>query len=146
MYGFRVSVFKNHKRHSPYRWYGSRRNIAGTNSVSVFILSNWKFFMGLSFRIRLIGWIMQLQRLIHLMLENLSSLLESISAVKQKGKAEEESAHPLEDFIPSLCKIRKLSGRFPHCWQISLLKLVICRCLVFKQSLLITSFKICQNC
>ncbi|XP_044466366.1 centromere/kinetochore protein zw10 homolog isoform X1 [Mangifera indica] len=52
---------------------------------------------------------LQLQRLIHLMLENLSSLLESISAVKQKGKAEEESAHPLEDFIPSLCKIRKLA-------------------------------------
>ncbi|KAJ0053399.1 hypothetical protein Pint_01934 [Pistacia integerrima] len=52
---------------------------------------------------------LRLQRLIHLMLENLSSLLESITAVKQKGKAEEESARPLDDFIPSLRKIRKLA-------------------------------------
>lgn len=49
------------------------------------------------------------------MLENLSSLLESITAIKQKGKAEEESARPLDDFIPSLRKIRKLAGMFSHC-------------------------------
>lgn len=52
---------------------------------------------------------LQLQRLIHLMLENLSSLLESLAAVNQKGKTEGNFARPLDDLIPSLCKIRKLA-------------------------------------
>lgn len=52
---------------------------------------------------------LQLQRLIHLMLENLSSLLESLAAVNQKGKTEGDFTHPLDDLIPSLCKIRKLA-------------------------------------
>lgn len=52
---------------------------------------------------------LQLQRLINLMLENLSSLLESLAAVNQKGKTEGDFARPLDDLIPSLCKIRKLA-------------------------------------
>ncbi|KAL9453742.1 hypothetical protein AB3S75_009364 [Citrus x aurantiifolia] len=52
---------------------------------------------------------LQLQRLIHLMLENLSSLLESLAAVNQKGKTEGDFARPLDDLIPSLCKFRKLA-------------------------------------
>lgn len=46
------------------------------------------------------------------MLENLSSLLESLAAVNQKGKTEGDFARPLDDLIPSLCKIRKLAGMF----------------------------------
>ncbi|KAL5794195.1 hypothetical protein ACOSP7_002789 [Xanthoceras sorbifolium] len=52
---------------------------------------------------------LQLQRLIHLMLENASSLLESLTAVNRKEKTEEYHARPLEDLIPSLRKIRKLA-------------------------------------
>ncbi|KAK1568779.1 hypothetical protein Q3G72_028604 [Acer saccharum] len=52
---------------------------------------------------------LQLQRLINLMLENSSSLLESLSAVNRKGKTEEHRTCPLEDLIPSLRKIRKLA-------------------------------------
>ncbi|KAH7576677.1 hypothetical protein JRO89_XS01G0129800 [Xanthoceras sorbifolium] len=55
---------------------------------------------------------LQLQRLIHLMLENASSLLESLTAVNRKEKTEEYHARPLEDLIPSLRKIRKLAGMF----------------------------------
>ncbi|TXG55440.1 hypothetical protein EZV62_020696 [Acer yangbiense] len=55
---------------------------------------------------------LQLQRLINLMLENSSSLLESLSAVNRKGKTEEHRTHSLEDLIPSLRKIRKLAGMF----------------------------------
>lgn len=51
---------------------------------------------------------LQLQRLVHLMLENLSSLFESLSAVGQK-KPQEDSIHSLANLIPSLCKIRKLA-------------------------------------
>ncbi|KAJ1389008.1 RZZ complex, subunit Zw10 [Sesbania bispinosa] len=50
---------------------------------------------------------LQLQRLIHLMLENLSSLFESLTIGDQN--LHEFSAEPLEDLIPSLRKIRKLS-------------------------------------
>ncbi|KAK7320551.1 hypothetical protein VNO77_30124 [Canavalia gladiata] len=50
---------------------------------------------------------LQLQRLIHIMLENLSSLFESLATGDQKSH--EFSADSLEDFIPSLRKIRKLS-------------------------------------
>ncbi|KAH9793479.1 Centromere/kinetochore protein zw10-like [Citrus sinensis] len=67
---------------------------------------------------------LQLQRLIHLMLENLSSLLESLAAVNQKGKTEGDFARPLDDLIPSLCKFRKLAGMFFHYCQNSFLKLV----------------------
>ncbi|KAI9178581.1 hypothetical protein LWI28_028176 [Acer negundo] len=52
---------------------------------------------------------LQLQRLINLMLENSSSLLESLSAVNRKGKTEEHRTRPLEDLLPSLRKIRKLA-------------------------------------
>ncbi|ESR60911.1 Centromere/kinetochore protein zw10-like [Citrus sinensis] len=52
---------------------------------------------------------LQLQRLINLMLENLSSLLESLAAVNQKGKTEGDFSRPLDDLIPSLCKISKLA-------------------------------------
>ena len=43
------------------------------------------------------------------MLENLSSLFESLSAVGQK-KPQEDSIHSLANLIPSLCKIHKLAG------------------------------------
>lgn len=52
---------------------------------------------------------LQLQRLIHLMLENLSSLFESLNAVSQKEKPREDSTPSLDNIIPSLCKIRKLA-------------------------------------
>ncbi|KAH0883238.1 hypothetical protein HID58_059334 [Brassica napus] len=45
----------------------------------------------------------QLQRLIHLMLENLSSLLGSL-------KSADDTSRPLDDLIPSLRKTRKLAG------------------------------------
>ncbi|KAH9745020.1 Centromere/kinetochore protein zw10-like [Citrus sinensis] len=66
---------------------------------------------------------LQLQRLINLMLENLSSLLESLAAVNQKGKTEGDFSRPLDDLIPSLCKISKLAGMFFHYCQNSFLKL-----------------------
>ncbi|KAK7300430.1 hypothetical protein RJT34_11274 [Clitoria ternatea] len=50
---------------------------------------------------------LQLQKLIQLMLENLSSLFESLAAGDQNSP--EISVESLEDSIPSLCKIRKLS-------------------------------------
>lgn len=52
---------------------------------------------------------LQLQRLIHLMLENLSSLFESLDADSQKEKPREDSTPSLDNIIPSLCKIRKLA-------------------------------------
>ncbi|KAF3434839.1 hypothetical protein FNV43_RR21926 [Rhamnella rubrinervis] len=51
---------------------------------------------------------LELQRLIHLMLESLSSLLESLDAL-QIEKSLDGCAHPLNDLIPSLPKIRKLA-------------------------------------
>ncbi|WJZ99397.1 hypothetical protein VitviT2T_017845 [Vitis vinifera] len=52
---------------------------------------------------------LQLQRLIHLMLESLSSLLESLIVVDQKGTSQEGFGHPLDDLIPSLRKTRKVA-------------------------------------
>ncbi|XWS36738.1 hypothetical protein CRYUN_Cryun20dG0111500 [Craigia yunnanensis] len=52
---------------------------------------------------------LQLQRLIHLMLDNLSSLLKSLIAINSKGKSEEDLRRPIDDLIPSLRKIRKLA-------------------------------------
>lgn len=50
---------------------------------------------------------LQLQRLIHMMLENLSSLFESLLSVDQKSH--DFSLESFDDLIPSLRKIRKLS-------------------------------------
>ncbi|XP_062152675.1 centromere/kinetochore protein zw10 homolog [Alnus glutinosa] len=52
---------------------------------------------------------LQLQRLIYLMLENLSSLFESLDAVSRKEKSREDPTPSLDNLIPSLCKIRKLA-------------------------------------
>lgn len=51
----------------------------------------------------------QLQRLINLILETLSSLLESLTADNQEGKSHESSTRTIDDLIPSLRKIRKLA-------------------------------------
>ncbi|KAM1358696.1 hypothetical protein ACFX15_044937 [Malus domestica] len=51
---------------------------------------------------------LQLQSLIHLMLESLISLLESLAAI-QVEKSQEGIACTIDDFIPSLYKIRKLA-------------------------------------
>jgi centromere/kinetochore protein ZW10 len=53
----------------------------------------------------------QLQRLIHLMLENLTSLLGSLAAL-QVEKLQEGMACTLDDLIPSLRKLRKIAGMF----------------------------------
>ncbi|OMO49372.1 RZZ complex, subunit Zw10 [Corchorus capsularis] len=52
---------------------------------------------------------LQLQRLILLMLENLSSLLNSLTSINSKGKSEDDLRRPIDDLVPSLCKIRKLA-------------------------------------
>ncbi|KAG2712086.1 hypothetical protein I3760_04G108400 [Carya illinoinensis] len=52
---------------------------------------------------------LQLQRLIHRMLDNLSSLFESLIAVGQKEKPQEDLLPSVDNIIPSLCKIRKLA-------------------------------------
>ncbi|GMJ00657.1 MAG2 interacting protein 1 [Hibiscus trionum] len=52
---------------------------------------------------------LQLQRLIHLMLDNLSSLLKSLSSVIDSSGKSEDSSRPIDDIIPSLRKIRKLA-------------------------------------
>lgn len=49
----------------------------------------------------------QLQRLIYPMLENLSSLLDSL-------RSADETSRPLDDLIPSLRKTRKLAGMSFH--------------------------------
>jgi centromere/kinetochore protein ZW10 len=46
------------------------------------------------------------------MLENLSSLFESLDAVSRKEKSREDPTPSLDNLIPSLCKIRKLAGMF----------------------------------
>lgn len=51
---------------------------------------------------------LQLQRLIHLMLESLSSLLDSLVSVNQEGKSEDSRCR-IDDLIPSYCKIHKLA-------------------------------------
>ncbi|KAH0674558.1 hypothetical protein KY284_025645 [Solanum tuberosum] len=52
---------------------------------------------------------LQLQRLIYLLFENLSSLLDSVLAINQTGKLQESPAQTLDDLIPSLRKLRKLA-------------------------------------
>ncbi|CAN4093331.1 unnamed protein product [Withania somnifera] len=52
---------------------------------------------------------LQLQRLIHLLFENLSSLLDSVVAINQTGKLQESPAQTLDDLMPSLQKLRKLA-------------------------------------
>ncbi|KAK6919292.1 RZZ complex, subunit Zw10, partial [Dillenia turbinata] len=52
---------------------------------------------------------LQLQRLIHLMLESLSPVFVSLSASNQKSLGEEGPVHSLDELIPSLRKIRKLA-------------------------------------
>ncbi|MCD7447210.1 Centromere/kinetochore protein zw10 [Datura stramonium] len=52
---------------------------------------------------------LQLQRLIHLLFENLSSLLDSVLAINQTGKLQESPAQTLDDLIPSLRKLHKLA-------------------------------------
>ncbi|GAB4859389.1 hypothetical protein Ancab_010852 [Ancistrocladus abbreviatus] len=52
---------------------------------------------------------LQLQRLIHLMLENLSPLLESLSSIQVRRTSDQSSPRPLDEDIPSLRKIRKLA-------------------------------------
>ncbi|KAH0722983.1 hypothetical protein KY289_006027 [Solanum tuberosum] len=52
---------------------------------------------------------LQLQRLIHLLFENLSSFLDSVLAINQTGKLQESPAQTLDDLIPSLRKLRKLA-------------------------------------
>ncbi|CAL5342352.1 unnamed protein product [Camellia sinensis] len=52
---------------------------------------------------------LQLQRLIHLMLESLSSLLNSVDTISQTGKSQENHTSSVDELIPSLRKIRKLA-------------------------------------
>ncbi|PON44618.1 RZZ complex, subunit Zw [Trema orientale] len=62
---------------------------------------------------------LQLQRLIHLMLENLSSLLESLAAF-QTENPQESMAQTLDDLIPSLLKIQLLDmplKSITACWE-----------------------------
>lgn len=52
---------------------------------------------------------LQLQRLIHLMLESLASLLDSLNKNTQMGKSKENLMRSIDELIPSLRKIRKLA-------------------------------------
>lgn len=52
---------------------------------------------------------LQLQRLIHLLLESLSSLLESLNAITDTRKLPEGSVQSIDELVPSLHKIRKLA-------------------------------------
>ncbi|XP_030539776.1 centromere/kinetochore protein zw10 homolog isoform X1 [Rhodamnia argentea] len=52
---------------------------------------------------------LQLQRLIYLMLESLSDLFHSLNAIDQEGKSQDSSLRSLDDFMPSLRKLRKLA-------------------------------------
>lgn len=49
---------------------------------------------------------LQLQRLIHMLLENLSSLLESLVAMNQTTKPQDASSGSIDDLIPSLSQLR----------------------------------------
>lgn len=60
--------------------------------------------------------IFQLQRLIHLLLESLSSLLESLNAITDTRKLPEGSVQSIDELVPSLRKIRKLAGTCPSCY------------------------------
>ncbi|CAI9294822.1 unnamed protein product [Lactuca saligna] len=52
---------------------------------------------------------LQLQRLIHMLLENLSSLMESLIAINQTTKPQEKSSGSVNDLIPSLPRLRILA-------------------------------------
>ncbi|KAG5582492.1 hypothetical protein H5410_053119 [Solanum commersonii] len=52
---------------------------------------------------------LQLQRLIHLLFENLSSFLDSVLAINQTGKLQESPAQSRDDLMPSLRKLHKLA-------------------------------------
>lgn len=52
---------------------------------------------------------LQIQRLIHMLLENLSSLLESLVAINHSTKPQEPSSHSIDDLIPSLPRLRILA-------------------------------------
>ncbi|XP_076932187.1 centromere/kinetochore protein zw10 homolog [Bidens hawaiensis] len=52
---------------------------------------------------------LQTQRLIQMLLENLSSLLESLVSIKQTTKAQEASPASIDDLIPSLPQLRILA-------------------------------------
>ncbi|XP_073151139.1 centromere/kinetochore protein zw10 homolog [Henckelia pumila] len=52
---------------------------------------------------------LQLKGLIHLLFEHLSSLLESLLAVDQRGKSLESQRDNLDDFVLSVQKLRKLA-------------------------------------
>ncbi|XP_076896179.1 centromere/kinetochore protein zw10 homolog [Bidens hawaiensis] len=52
---------------------------------------------------------LQIQRLIQMLLENLSSLLESLVSIKQTTKAQEASPASIDDLIPSLPQLRILA-------------------------------------
>lgn len=52
----------------------------------------------------------QIQRLIHMLLENLSSLLESLVGINQTTKPQEATLSSVDDLIPSLPKLRVLAG------------------------------------
>lgn len=109
--GPRGSFFKNCERHTPSRWYGSRRNFTSTSdeTSSFYLVGNFslKLTCVKSF---------QLQSLIHLLLESLSSLLESLNAITDTRKLPEGSVQSIDEFVPSLRKIRKLAGMFPFCF------------------------------
>ncbi|XP_050206120.1 centromere/kinetochore protein zw10 homolog isoform X2 [Mercurialis annua] len=50
-----------------------------------------------------------LERMIHVLLESLTFLMESLVALIKKEKSEAHSRFTLDDLIPSLCRIRKLA-------------------------------------
>ncbi|KAL5702541.1 hypothetical protein ACHQM5_027750 [Ranunculus cassubicifolius] len=53
---------------------------------------------------------LQLQRLIQMLLENVSTLLESLNVIRQRQTLQEDAKHiPLDDHIPALPKLRKLA-------------------------------------
>ncbi|KAK1439798.1 hypothetical protein QVD17_05619 [Tagetes erecta] len=52
---------------------------------------------------------LQIQRLIHMLLENLSSLLESLVGINQTTKPQEKSSASIDDMIPSLPQLRVLA-------------------------------------
>ncbi|KAF5191499.1 Centromere/kinetochore protein zw10-like protein [Thalictrum thalictroides] len=55
---------------------------------------------------------LQLQRLIQILLENLSSLFDSLNSIHERVKLQEDVTHiPVDELIPSLSKLRKLAGR-----------------------------------
>ncbi|KAI3762402.1 hypothetical protein L1987_52832 [Smallanthus sonchifolius] len=49
-----------------------------------------------------------IQRLIHMLLENLSSLLDSLVGINQTTKPQEASSGSIDDLIPSLRQLRVL--------------------------------------